>query len=133
VPRLLRPTVRTSVLSASFRGMMANVTSTKQIRELALGLPEVTTGAHFDREAFKIGGKIFATLGEDTMNLRLMPEQQSELLAVLAVAEPCAGAWGRQGWTQVRYSDTSAEDLEDWLGEAWRYRATAKIRAAHAD
>jgi hypothetical protein len=113
--------------------MMANVTSTQQIRELALGLPEVTSAAHFEREAFKVGGKIFATLGDDTMNLRLMPEQQAELLAVLAVAEPCAGAWGRQGWTLVRYGDASAEDLEDWLGEAWRYRATPQIRAAYED
>jgi hypothetical protein len=107
------------------------MTTSAQVRELALSLPEVTCAAHFDREAFKVGGKIFATLGEDAINLRLSPEQQSELLAVLPTAEPCAGAWGRQGWTLVRHSFSKSSELDEWLREAWRYRASPKLLAAH--
>ena len=111
--------------------MMVTVTPTAQVRRLALALPEVTTAAHFDREAFKVAGKIFATLDDETLNLRLTPEQQSALCATVASAEPCVGAWGRQGWTAVRYAATGKDDLDEWLLEAWRYRASAKLRAAY--
>jgi hypothetical protein len=110
---------------------MSDVTSMAQLRALALGLPEVTTAAHFDREAFKVGGKIFATLSDRTLNLRLTPEQQSEALVLLSDVDPCAGAWGRQGWTEVRYARTDKSELADWLWQAWRYRATQRILAAH--
>jgi hypothetical protein len=41
------------------------------------------------------------------------------------------GACGRQGWTAVRHPDASKDDLDEWLLEAWRYRASEKIRAAN--
>jgi hypothetical protein len=107
------------------------VTSVELIRQLAVRLPDVTSAPHFDREAFKVGGLIFATLGDDTLNLRLTPELQAELVIITSSAEPCAGAWGRQGWSAIRYADIPSEDLDDWLLQAWRHRATAKIRAAH--
>jgi hypothetical protein len=94
-------------------------------------LPEATSAPHFDREAFKVAGKTFATLGDGTLNLRLTPELQAELFAVIPGAEPCAGAWGRQGWSAIHYSKVDSEDLDDWLLQAWRYRATPRIREAH--
>ena len=110
---------------------MSNVTSTSQVRTLAFALPEVTSAPHFDREAFKVG-RIFATLGGETLNLMLTPELQDELLAVLGTAaEPCAGGWGRNGSTAVRYADVAAEDLQEWLGRAWRTKAPKKTLAAY--
>jgi hypothetical protein len=109
------------------------MTTTARVRAIALALPDVTSAPHFDREAFKVGGKTFATLDDETVNLRLTVEQQAEALAVLTSAEPCVGAWGRQGWTSIRHSRTKVAELDEWLRDAWRYRATLRILAAHAD
>lgn len=107
-----------------------------EVTTLVRRLPALTEASHFDRLAFKVDGKIFATLGADTLNLRLSPELQGEVLAILGSAEPCSGAWGRQGWTTVRFGDRPADDaewradLETALLEAWRFRATARTRAS---
>lgn len=94
-----------------------------RVRELALSLPDVTSGPHHDREAFKVAGKVFATLGGDTVNLMLTPEAQGELLAVLPdAAEPCAGAWGRQGSTALRFARVAEADVGEWLAEAHRIK-----------
>lgn len=103
------------------------MTSADDARELVLGLPEVTAAAHFDREAFKVDGKIFATLGGETVNLMLSPEQQAELIADLGdAAVPAAGAWGRRGVTCVRHDDVDPVELREWLAEAWRTRKVAR-------
>ena len=101
-----------------------------EVAALAAAMPEVTSAAHFDRTAYKVGGKIFATLGAQDLNLRLPQEQQRELMAITAAARPCAGAWGRSGWTAVGF-EVDPDDLETWLVEAWRHRAPPKVRAAH--
>jgi hypothetical protein len=36
-----------------------------EFRSLALSLPEVSEEAHMDHPDFRVGGKIFATLGPD--------------------------------------------------------------------
>lgn len=57
---------------------------------------------------FRIGGKIFATLGSpdrDWAMVKLAPDQQRALVAAEpAVFQPCSGAWGRSGCTGIRLS-----------------------------
>jgi len=113
--------------------MMSFVTSAERVRELALALPETSTAPHFDRESLKVGGKIFATVGGRTVNLRLTPEQQDEMCAMVRAAEPIPNAWGKQGWTSLLHDATHEDDVDEWLRVAWRGRAVAKVRAANPD
>ena len=79
---------------------------------------------------FRVGGRIFATLGapdEDWGMVGLFPEQQE--LAIEAepdAFQPAAGAWGRGGSTQVRLAAVSDDWLERTLDWAWQKRAPAK-------
>jgi hypothetical protein len=55
---------------------------------------------------FRVGGKIFATLGapsDEWGMVKLTPEQQKAFCDTDGSAfQPCNGAWGRQGCTYVR-------------------------------
>ena len=81
---------------------------------------------------FRVGGKIFATLGSpnaDCGAVMLLPEQQA--LAVEAEPEafrPAAGAWGRGGSTLVVLDQVSDEWLERTLLWAWEKRTAANKR-----
>ena len=75
-------------------------------RSLALALPDVVEGAHMGHADFRLGGKIFATLGspdDDHAMVNLDPEQQEMLMAAEPAAfTPASGAWGRNGSTRLR-------------------------------
>ena len=90
-----------------------------QVRALALALPGVVERPHFDRAAFK-ARIIFATLGNGTVNLKLVPEQA----AMLIEAEPdtfrSLGGWTRQGYVGVRLDRIDEVRLELLLRDAWR-------------
>jgi hypothetical protein len=106
--------------------------SVEDFRRLALAFPGAEEKAHMNHPDFRVGGKIFATLGyPDTAHgmVVLPPEQQ----ALAIEAEPdafslIAGAWGRDGATQLRLDAVSAEWLERALEWAWTKRAPAKLR-----
>jgi hypothetical protein len=77
-----------------------------QFRKMALTVPGAVESAHMNHPDFRIGGKIFATLGypdDAHAMVKLTPEQQRQFIAQFAaVFSPCAGAWGRAGSTQVQ-------------------------------
>ena len=81
---------------------------------------------------FRVGGRIFATLGAPDAAwgmVALLPEQQE--LAIEAEPEafkPAAGAWGRGGSTLVKLGAVPDEWLDRALDWAWRKRAPAKLR-----
>ncbi len=76
---------------------------------------------------FRVGGRIFATLGapdEAHGMVALMPEQQEDFIALAPEAfRPAAGAWGRRGSTLVRLGTVGEDALEAALAAAWRLRA----------
>lgn len=103
-------------------------------RQLALALPEATEGAHQGHADFRVGGKIFATLGADetTGMVKLPPELQAALLAEHPeVFEPSSGAWGRQGCTQVELAHARKPMMRDALLAAWRKSAPKKLLREH--
>ena len=54
-----------------------------EFRNLALSLPEAVESAHMGHPDFRVGGKIFATLGapdEDWGMVKLTPEQQKQFI-----------------------------------------------------
>lgn len=93
-------------------------------RRLALDLPDALEGAHMGHADFRIGKRIFATLGAPDAEwgmVRLAPEQQELFMRVDPRAfMPAKGAWGRRGCTLVRLDAARADLLHDALSAAWR-------------
>jgi hypothetical protein len=108
--------------------------SADDFRRIALSFPGAEEKAHMAHPDFRVGGKIFATLGSpdaDWGMVGLLPEQQA--LAIEAEPDsfkPAAGAWGRGGSTLVKLDRVSDEWLERALHWAWTKRAPARLRPA---
>jgi hypothetical protein len=86
---------------------------------------------------FRVGGKIFATLGYPDASLgmvRLTQDQQALLVETTPnVFVPVAGGWGRRGSTNVRLSAADPATLKSALTMAWQNHApktSAKRKAA---
>ena len=85
---------------------------------------------------FRVGGKIFATLGpnEDWGMVKLTPDEQATLIeAEPAAFEPASGAWGRRGYTVVQLRKTKALTVRCALLAAWRNTAPKKLLLEHDD
>jgi hypothetical protein len=101
-------------------------------RELALEFPGVVESSHMNHPDFRVGGRIFATLGSKHRRggLKLMPEQQEILMdAHPHWFTPAEGAWGRRGWTYVGLDGIDEETLRSALLMAWRNTAPRKVVA----
>ena len=76
-----------------------------EFRKLALSFPEAIESAHMHHPDFRVGGKIFATLGypdENWAMVKLRPDEQEEFVRNNPeVFRPVKGAWGRQGSTNI--------------------------------
>jgi hypothetical protein len=74
-------------------------------RRLALGMQGAIERSHMGHPDFRANGRIFASIhSEDRFGMvKLTPSEQHELMkAHPTLFEPSAGAWGRQGCTNVR-------------------------------
>src|SRR3954451_7114586 len=95
-----------------------------EFRELALSFPEALESAHMDHPDFRVGGKIFATLGYPDNGhgmVVLPPEEQARLLkSHPKVFAPAKGAWGKRGSTTVRLDASDLSTLKSALEIAWR-------------
>src|SRR3984885_247034 len=103
-------------------------------RRLALGFPGATEGAHMDHPDFRVGGKIFATLGYPDVGVgmvKLFPDQQKDFVhAEPKVFAPANGLWGRRGATYVRLKGAKKHSVRRALAGAWRNTVPRKL-AAH--
>ena len=99
----------------------------KEFRRVALGFLEAVEGAHMGHADFRVGGKIFATLGfpnEKCGMVKLTAAQQAELAGEEPeVFQPANGAWGRQGATIVQLKKAKAATVRGALLAAWRNTA----------
>jgi len=104
-------------------------------RRLALGFPEATEGAHMDHPDFRVGGKIFATLGYPDMGVgmvKLFPDQQKGFVrAEPKVFAPVNGLWGRRGATYVRLKPAKKPSVRRAMAAAWRNTAPRKLVAQY--
>jgi hypothetical protein len=101
-----------------------------EFRSLALSFPETLEAAHVGHPDFRVGGKIFATLGpaEDWGMVKLTAEQQALFVrAEPAVFRPANGAWGRRGSTIVRLADADVATVRQALIAAWRNTAPKRL------
>jgi hypothetical protein len=99
-------------------------------RVLALSMPEVEEGSHFENADFRVRGKIFATLREADGRavLKLQPGEQSLLMEVNpGLFEQLPGQWGMKGWTRMRLDMADAERARHAMTMAWRNAAPKKL------
>src|SRR5687767_4487335 len=109
--------------------------SADDFRNLALEMPEAIEAEHMGHPDFRVGGKIFATLGpsgEDWGMVKLTPEQQEQWIDAEPDAfSPVKGGWGRKGATNVRLEAATAKNLRGALIEAWRNVAPKRLAKQH--
>lgn len=93
-----------------------------QFRRLALALPRAEPSAHMGHPDFRVGGKVFATLGYPSKEwgmVKLTPDQQELFMGLKpGVFVPAAGAWGLRGATCVRLAAAPAGLVRDALAAA---------------
>jgi hypothetical protein len=102
-----------------------------EFRELALSFPEAIESAHMRHPDFRVGGKIFATLGypdEDSAMVKLLADEQKEFVrANPDFFQPAKGAWGRQGSTIVYLPAARIDIVREALTAAWRNTAPKRL------
>lgn len=104
-----------------------------KFRELALSFPETIESAHMHHPDFRVGGKIFATLGYPDAKsavVKLTIEEQKEFARTNPdIFTPVKGAWGRQGSTTINLPAATIDIVREALIAAWRN--TAPNRVSH--
>jgi hypothetical protein len=103
----------------------------KEFRRMALALPEAEEREHMGHPDFRVGGKIFATLGYPDQSwgmVKLKPADQARLYE----AEPDVfvafnGAWGRQGATKITLKAAKKASVRQALAAAWRNVAPKRL------
>jgi hypothetical protein len=106
-----------------------------KFRKVALGLLDAVEGAHQGHADFRVGKRVFATLGypdEQRGMVKLTPEQQSMLVeAEPEIFRPVPGGWGKRGSTNVRLAKADPKTLQSALAMAWRNVASKALIAQH--
>jgi len=107
----------------------------EQFRKLALSLPETSEVGHMGHPDFRVGGKIFATLGypdEGSAMVKLSALDQMLLTqAEPEVFVPVKGAWGKRGATNVRLRAAKKPSVSKALASAWRNSAPKHLVDEH--
>jgi hypothetical protein len=104
-----------------------------EFREMALSLPEAVEIGHMGHPDFRVGKKIFATLGypDDGFSMvKLMPEQQALFMeSHPKVFSPSKGKWGLGGSTLVALKAARPRAVQQALWMAWRLVAPPRLTA----
>jgi hypothetical protein len=107
-------------------------------RRIALSLGGTEESSHMGSPAFRVGGRIFATLASQKMgygNLMLTPEQQADfVLEQPEIFLPVAGGWGKMGATHIRLAAADEDILTGALRAAWKLRSekNASVKGKNA-
>jgi hypothetical protein len=90
-------------------------------------MPEAEESAHMSHPDFRVGGKIFATLGypDNDHGMVVLPLEEQEQLVRShpKVFAPAKGAWGKRGSTTVSLRAVDKTTLKRAMEIAWRKRA----------
>jgi hypothetical protein len=102
----------------------------EEFRNKALSFAGASEAAHMGHPDFRVGGKVFATLGpeEDWGMVKLTPEQQATFIRAEPEAfHPASGAWGRRGCTIVCLKAAKKSMVMEALILAWRNTAPKRL------
>jgi len=100
-------------------------------RRIALSMPGASENAHMHHPDFRVGGRIFATLGypdKDHGMIVLPPKEQARFVQTdIKAFFPAKGAWGKRGSTCVRLDAVNSTVLRGAMEIAWRQRAPKSL------
>ncbi len=105
--------------------------SFQDVREIALGLPEVEEFVTWGTDVnFRIRNKMFVIGGEDAtaISVKASLVTQADLLDLDPATFSKAAYVGRFGWVNVDLARVDRPMLEKLLRDAWRATAPAKLR-----
>ncbi|MGQ0766568.1 MAG: MmcQ/YjbR family DNA-binding protein [Gemmatimonadota bacterium] len=101
-------------------------------RRLALSFPGAEEKKHMDHPDFRVGGRIFASLGyPDSTYATIMISPEDQLFLVRDYPEAFSaarGAWGRAGATSVLLRRAPQKELAIALEAAWRRRSARRAK-----
>jgi hypothetical protein len=105
----------------------------KQVRRLALALPEVSEEPHFHLASFRVKGKVFATLAPDGSFLNVFVEDaQREMMTAVDPKAYESLWWGKKiAYLHVHLAAAKARDVGALLRSAWECKAPKKLLAQH--
>jgi len=99
-----------------------------EFRCLALSMPHAVEHAHMNHPDFRVGKKIFATLGYPDGKsgmVKLNSEQQELLLSTKpGIFTPASGAWGKRGSTLINLQRIDESTAARVIQMAWENVAT---------
>jgi hypothetical protein len=99
-----------------------------EFRRLALSMPHAVEHAHMNHPDFRVGKKIFATLGYPDGKsgmVKLHPEQQELLVSEKPeIFTPANGAWGKRGSTLIDLERIDEGTAASAIEMAWENVAT---------
>jgi hypothetical protein len=104
------------------------MTGSARFREIALGMTGAEPGSHMGHADFRVGGRIFATLGypdDGCGAVMLTPEQQRMFVGMQSGFLPARGKWGEQGSTVVRLDEADENAVAEAIELAWRNKSAA--------
>ena len=97
----------------------------EEVKAIALSLEGTGEKPHFDRVAFTVNKKIFATISFEkrTLNVRFTPQLQMVYCPPNSyVIFPIDNAWGRQGWTTINLNKATKKLVQSVLKDAYAER-----------
>lgn len=98
-----------------------------QFRRIALAFPGVVEGSHMGHADFRVGKRIFATLGhpDDRFAVVMLTPADQDLIVRDHPESfaPVKGAWGASGSTTVTLAKARVRAATAALEAAWRRRA----------
>jgi hypothetical protein len=101
-----------------------------EFRQIALSHPGAVESSHMHHPDFRVGGKIFATVGypdDEHAVVMLSPDEQEGFVAEFPRAfAPVKGAWGKRGSTQINLAAAHPEAVAEAVRLAWQRRKTRK-------
>ena len=102
--------------------------SVDEARTLALSLPEAVELDHHGRPSFRVGGKIFATLWNET-RMNVMADHDGILTAVESAPEVCEKVWWgkRLAAVGVTLPNADRDLLSELLADAWESKAPKRL------
>ena len=108
-----------------------------QFRRIALGFPDVDEGSHMGHADFRVGKRVFATLGypDDRFGVVMLTPADQDLIVRDHPESfaPVKGAWGASGSTTVTLARARVRATTSALEAAWRRRAPKTALAAFDD
>ena len=108
--------------------MIAVMVSREQVRQLALALPATVEMDHHGRPSFRVGGRIFATLWDES-HMNVVLDEPGIQTAVQGNPDACEEFWWGRRLRAVHVSlDRADEALAgDLLADAWEQKAPKRL------